>query len=735
MSVNTPETGFRARLQRLARGTAVFAIVLSIAGFAAPSGAAAAETPSPGGDKQIVTLHVSAGLRGTIAPGASTSASLTVQNTSDSLLSAGRVRVELSRTPLADEAAIASWLDDEKAPGSFTALGSESTEPIEGGESDTTSIFVPEATIGTLAPGVYPLRAELNGATTGGPSSDDTVARDATATSVLVVTTTQTAQVGVLVPITATPADGALLTADELTALTAPEGGLTAQLDGVAGTTAVLAIDPSIPAAIRALGSSAPAQATQWLERLDDLPNSRFALQFGDADAAVQAQAKLPELLQPTTLAPFLEPTNFPLTRVPTEPTDTPNGTADPTPAPTETPALPDDEELTEVDGALPRILWPRTDVTAENLAAFAGYLGDGTTTIVSSTAVGGQNAAHATVAGQDLLVTDAASSAALSDAASEADPATRQRLLAEAAAHLYLASSKAPGTPLLIGLDRDETRSPDALREAISAADSIGFELSAVRGTKPVAAKLSTETDPAGAAELTNLLADERTLGAFASILTDPQELLSPERIEIMRVLAVGTPAEDFTEKVQTHRAQTRETLGAVSVPPSSTIQLISANTDLPIRVRNDLPWPVNVQLTVRPSDPRLDVKPLVETVVQANTTLIVKVPVSARVGSGEVDLRLGLHSPTGVVIQDGQILRVAVRADWEAIGLGILGTLIVLLIGLGVVRTVLRRRREAAEAAAAAAAGSDIDPTEAEAVRAALDPEAMEPKDGRGE
>ena len=718
MSVNTPETGFRARLQRLARRTVVFAIALTLGGSAVPSAVSAAETPSPD-DEQSIELHVSAGLRGTIAPGSSTSATITVRNRTDSELSTGRVQVEIGSTPLADDEAVTNWLDDEEAPGDFTALGTDSTASIDAGESATTTVFAPESAVGELAPGIYPLRAELTGATTGGPAADDTVARDATATSVLVVTATQSSLIGVLVPITATPAGGALLTSEELAALTAPEGALTAQLDGVAGTTAVLAIDPSIPAAIRALGTAAPEQATAWLARLDDLPNQRFALQFGDADAAVQAQAQLSELLQPTTLAPFLDPANFPVARVTTPPTTAADETTAPTPAPTEAPVVPTDEELAAVDGALPRILWPRADVTADDLAAFQTYLGEGTTTIVSSATVGGQSAAHATAAGQDLLVTDAAASSALSDAAAEADPAARQRLLAEGAARLFLAEARAPGAPLLIGLDRDETRTPDALREVISAADSIGFEFGALRDIPAAAAALSVETGTPGAADVMSLLADEQTLVAFSSILTDPRVLLGPERIRILRTLAVGTPAEAFAASVAAHRAQTTATLGAVNIPPSSTIQLLSANADLPIRVRNDLPWPVTVQLTASPSDPRLEVKPLVETVVQANNTARVKVPVSARVGSGEVDLRLGLVSPTGVQIQGDQTVRVAVRAEWEGIGLGIFGGLAVLLIGLGVIRTVRRKRREAAEEAAADAAAL----------------EAAEPKDGRGE
>jgi hypothetical protein len=724
MSVITPETGFRARLQRLARRTAVFAIALTLVGVASPGAAGAAETP-PVDDEQTVELYVSAGLRGTVAPGSSTSALLSVRNRTDSELTAGRVRVEIGTTPLVDDEAVTTWLDDDEAAGEFTTLGTDTTEPIATGESSSATIFVPETSLGELAPGIYPLRAELTGATTGGPTADDEVARDTTATSVLVVAATPASLVGVLVPITATPAGGALLTADELAALTAPEGALTAQLDGVAGTTAVLAIDPSIPAAIRALGTAAPAQATDWLARLDELPNARFALQFGDADAAVQAQAQLPELLQPLTFAPFLDPANFPLVRATAPPTGATAGTTEPTPAPTNAPALPDDDELTAIDGALPRILWPRAEVTPGDLAAFAGYLGDGTTTIVSSSTVGGQSAAHAAVDEHDLLVTDAAASASLSDAAAEADPAARQRLLAESAARIFLAEARAPGAPLLIGLERDETRAPDALREVISAADSIGFDLATLRETSPAAAAISAETGTPGAEHVVNLLADEQALGAFSTILADPQVLLSPERIRILRTLAVGTPADEFSASVDEHRALTTATLGAVSIPPSSTIQLLSANADLPIRVRNDLPWPVTVQLTASPTDPRLDVKPLVETVVQANSTLTVKVPVSARVGSGEVDLRLALHSPTGVLIQGDQIMRVAVRADWETIGLGVLGALVVLLVGFGALRTVRRKRREAAEEAdAQSAAALDA---------AAL--EAAEPKDGRGE
>lgn len=723
MTAITPEHGLRARLRRLASRTAVLAIVLGACAVVVPSAASAAGA-SGANDDARVGFHISAGLRGLVAPGSATTAMLTVQNDTESKLSAGQVQVELSRTPLTDEAAVTNWLDDGTAPGEFDTIGSDTTAALDAGESAMTTVFVPAETLGALAPGVYPLRAELTGAKMQNTDDDEAAT---TATSVLVVADSQTAQVGVLVPITATPEGGALLSSDELAALTGPEGALTAQLDGVAGTTAVLAIDPAIVAAIRALGSAAPESAQDWLRRLDALPNARFALQFGDADAAAQAQAGLPELLQPTTLAPFLNAANFSQTPATPAPTGTPPTTPEPTPGPTGTPQLPDDEELTAIDGALAQILWPADELSEDDLASFTRYLGEGTTTIVSSTAVGGQSAAHATAGGNDLLVTDTALSESLSKVAAESDQVDRQRLLAEASALLMLAADRVAGAPLLIGLDRDENRDADALRDAISSADSIGFELSALRATPAIPASVTAQADPARATAVTDLLADEAALTAFSSMLSDPQVLLSPERIRILRTLAVGTPASAFAKNVEKHQKRTTQTLSAVSTPPSSTIQLLTANADLPIAVRNDLPWPVTVQLFVSPTDPRLEVTPMTETVVEANSTKRVKVPVSARVGSGEVDLRLSLYSPTGVQIQGQEEIRIAVRAEWETIGLIVFGGLAVVLIALGVIRTVRRKRHEAAEEAAVEA---QIESLEEVAVESRPDATATEDK-----
>lgn len=708
MTVTTPESGFRARLQRLARGTVVFAIALSACGVGAGSAMAADR------DEGSVELLVSAGNRGTVAPGSSTTAAVTVQNDTDSALTDGRLLLELGRTPLADDAAVTAWLDDGEGTGEFDTIGTDTigtdtTGPVEAGSSTTTSIAIGQESLGELLPGVYPVRATLDDAT--GDDADDADAREITSTSVLVVAADAATQVAVMVPITATPADGALLTSDELTTLTAADGDLTAQLDGVAGTSAILAVDPAIVAAIRVLGSDAPASAIAWLDRLENMPNERFALQFGDADAATQAQAGLTALLGPTTLANFLDSARFVA-----GPAATPTATAGPSPTPTDGPQLPDDAALQAIDGETTGILWPRGNVSTENLAAFAGYAGEGGATILPSTSVGGVAGGHAAIDDHDLLVTHASASEALSRAATEASADLRQHWLAEANARLFLASQTSPDAPLLVGLDRDETRTAGALRDAVTVADTLDTGLSGLRAVPAVPATLASEPDPVRAASLLSMLADEPALTGFSTILDDPQLLLSPERIELLRAISVGATDKEFAAAVAAELADTREILAAVSIPESSTIQLLTANADLPLQVRNDLPWPVTVNLHASPSDPRLDVDPVNPATVQGNTNSRVKVPVSARVGSGELDLRLHLTSPTGVPIGQLESVRVAVRAEWETIGLIVFGGLIVILISLGLFRTVRRKREEAAEAAEADA-GADAAAAETDA------------------
>ncbi|GAB3597320.1 DUF6049 family protein [Microbacterium tumbae] len=670
------------RVRRSPRARVLAALVVGIlatllAGIAAPASASVVDEEEQ--KDGTVEIAVDLGDRGAASADAPLSGAITVENGVAEELTAGQISLELSRAALADQDAVSAWINTGDAAGTFTAVYSAPTAVIAAETAIEAPVFVTAELLQGLAPGVYPVRATLAGAESAGSGT----AWNISVRSVLTIRSDAAPRVALLVPITATPASGDLLSSDELTALTAADGALTAQLDGVAGTAAVIAVDPAIVAAIRVLGTSAPASAVEWLSRLETLSNEVFALQFADADATTQAQAGLTGLLKPTTLDVFLDATAL-------APEDEP--TPSPTPADAE-PTLPSVSELTAVAGELPGVLWPRGDVSAEDLAAFSGYLGEETVTVLPS-ASADSTGANARIGDSRVLVADSALSDLLSSAIAATSPAARAGILAEATAALHFAGT--PESGILIGLDRDETRTADALREVIDTAGP--GTLTSLGATAPGRATLTSEPSDARAARLTQLLDDEDRLEAFATILADPQVLLAPERIGILRLLAVGTPESDFAPAVTAHRAETAATLDAVDIQAyTGPIQLISANVALPVWIRNDLPWPVRLTLEVRPSDPRIDIEPYTEVEATASGNTRVQLPVAARVASGELDVRFSLTSPTGVPIGQSRSAEVTVRAEWENIGLGVLGGVIVLLLGFGVVRTVRRRHREA--------------------------------------
>lgn len=678
MTANSPRNGSHPRARRLLSRLAAVLVVAGIAlGGSAPASAATDE-PKASAD-EVVALGISTGSGARVEPNGPLVSTITIANSTDDALSAGSVDLEVNPTPLGDAAALDSWLDDGSAAGDFRTVATEPSPPVAAGDSIDVGSVADAAELGALAPGVYAVRARLTGATTNDPEA---TAWTLTATSVLVIAPANTQSVGIVVPITATPDDGVLLSADELAELTAPNGMLSGQIDAVTDTPAILAVDPAIPAAIRMLGTSAPASAIAWLQRLEQLANDKFALQLGDADPATQAHAGQKALLTAPDLTPLLQTADFP--------TSTPAPTAPSTTTPT--PALPDNAALMAVAGSQPGILWPRGDLTSSDLATFDGYLGAPGTTIIPSTSFEGSPGAHAVVDGHSVLVTDAAASARLSTAATSTDPIATDREIAAAAGHLFFTSRTSQ--TVLVGLDRSQKRSPVALRDVLSAFASPAVRLATLRNSPPASATLRTTAGTVRAGALTAMLADEQRLQAFSSILDVPALMLAPERIRMLRTIAVGLSDAAFTTATTDRAKHVQDLLGAVSIQRPKPVQLIAASAPLPVWVRNDLPWNVNVSLHSTPSDPRLDIQETTEIVAGRASSTRVDVPISARVASGEVKVDFRLTSPSGVAIGSAETADVTLRADWEAIGLGILGGIIGLLFVFGLIRTVRRRR-----------------------------------------
>ena len=311
-SVFRPGLGRRAR--RVLAVTAVLVLGAPVAAVAsvAPADAGAvqsttpAPTPTPTPDVPLgeTVFTLSPVANGTVRPGEELAVSVTLQNGTLATTAPAAVTLFLGSEPLEDREELTAWLAGENEGVALAPVGSTTLEPVLPQSQQVNGIVVApgDPALAGRTPGVYPLSATYE--SPNGP---------VVSTSAMIVPRegAPAVGVGVVVPITAGATADGLLTALELTALTSPSGSLTNQLDAVEGTEAIIAVDPAIPAAIRVLGTSAPVSATAWLARLESLSNSRFALQFGDADLAPQLQAGLARPLRPISLQAYMDPADF----------------------------------------------------------------------------------------------------------------------------------------------------------------------------------------------------------------------------------------------------------------------------------------------------------------------------------------------------------------------------------------------------------------------------------------
>ncbi|GGH44213.1 DUF6049 family protein [Microbacterium album] len=689
-------TTARSRWRRLAALTAV--ALTGALGAVAPPAQAATED-----DDGSVELSLVAGTRGVTTPGAPFTAVLDIDNPSGEALPPGTAILHLGEQPLRDRDALRAWLRGEGLDVPLTAVGAARTDEVAPGETSSVSVRVDssEDAIADLGPGVYPVRAQLAG----------------TAVQSVVVVADSPRPVGIVLPITAPATTAGVLTSAQLAALTAPDGLLTAQLDAAAGSEAILAVDPAIPAAIRALGETAPASAQTWLSRLTMLANERFALQFADADVAAQVHAGLDGPLRPTSLGAYEAPA----------PQSSPTPSPSPAGVPDDTP--PDLDALLDIGRATGSVYWPMRDAMGpEVLDGLRAWDRDAVALVASRALREGADRASVGARGEGLLAYDAGISAALESIARQQDETARAAAEVAAAAELWFAGDETGGRPLLLALDRmagvlDDGEVPEAAVDADGLAAALDI-VTASAAVEPLGLRDLLEAPPARLTPTTaepdeprvafvaEALAGEARLSHTATVLEDPELLTGQARAEALQVLSVAWDGRTalWRDAARAHLERVRARAEGVGIQQPTTVQLVSAGAALPVWIHNDLPYPVTATLIAQPDDPRLDVTEFTTVTAQPLSSTSIQVPVEARVGSGQVRVALTLLSPTGEQIGPTQTMEVTVRADWERVGIGILIALVTGLVITGVVRTVRRSRR--ARRARLAEAGSPHTP-----------------------
>lgn len=668
-----------------------------------------------------------------VRPGDDLNVLVTVSNPTDAEIGLGTVEVSLAQRALTTRSAVQDWLAEAQSTNRGDVLVSvPTTTVIPAGETVTIPVTVPAASVSLTAANNWGARGIAATLETDGEAQ---IAGRGTFVWFLDEDITPV-NLSVLMPITTPESSAGLIPAIALESYTSEAGLLTRQLDGVINRPVAIAIDPMIIVSIRILGSSAPASAVAWLDRMDLATNEIFPLGYADADPALQSQAGAASVLAPISFDTLIDPSLF------STPTATPTATADDTPSPTpgtdetsgenseETTgaiATPTSAELLAWDYTRTDIAWPGTGSVARADLDFFAASGLSTTilseTNVSRSEIPTPNAVVPLPTGTGL-VTDDALSDALHTAATATTDATWNTAMAEVASRLAVVSAEDPSTArtLVASFDRGWPESADRVGQTLEALSGILWEtpatLQSALGAPPAAgvdfdagAEPDSQLGPARA-----LLDREAALTAFSSVLADPVTITAPARLELLALLSSSwaDQTSSWRDQVTTSLAASAGTLQSVTVTTRGPVQVLGSKVPFPITLNNTFNQAVTVRVQVIPSNGRLIVGSDVETVIDPNSAKAITIPVSAAIGNGDVTLRVTLFTPAGTTIGDSAPIAVNVRADWEGVGAAIFAGLVVAFFGFGIYRNIVRRRKEHAEREAAGdLPDSNIDPT----------------------
>ncbi|MBX3094619.1 MAG: hypothetical protein KF680_08825 [Cryobacterium sp.] len=513
----------------------------------------------------------------------------------------------------------------------------------------------------------------------------------------------------IVAPIAVPPGDEGMLDATTLERYTTPGGVLAAQLGQLGGRPVTLAIDPMILASIRALGTSVPKAAHEWLLRLAGLTNSSFALQWADANPALAIQAGREVLAVPHIR---LDASLFAA-----EGTEIAGGeSGDPV-----MPALPSQAELVAWAHSLGPIAWPGDQTLGtDDLEALAAA-GLESVIVGSSNVTATSSVPHVDLGPVNGIVSDDVVSSLLrSTIAAQTDESWS--LAFEALRHALHDRAAGSAAPVVATLARPAQSVPQRLSQTLDALAQLP-ELRLVPLDRvleqPTTGATYTHDDVTDerAATIAQLLSAEEDVRVFSSALDDPTGLLSSRRAKLLALLSTGWSADSslWHSAAEQFLTDCRGILGAVTIQDSSTINLLADSGPFPVTVRNDLAHAVTVYVTVRPDRPILRVLDgRVELKIPANSQAKAMVPVQT-VANGQVSSIVSLSSVDRTPISTPVRVALNVQAGWETTATVVVIAAIGLMLLAGIWRTVRARRRLLATASVATASTTIVHDTDA--------------------
>jgi hypothetical protein len=635
-----------------------------------------AATTTDGADESTIALVAAPAASGIARAGDPLSVRVTVTNLGDAATPPLTVELAIAGAEPASAEDIAAWFTGETVSLEDRVAATAELSSLDPGSSAVLDLIVDDAA--TVLGGAFGARAAIVRASAEG----SLVVADRTAIVWVPGDATPAARTVFVAPLSTPGIASGLLTSAQLEQLTGEAGALTRQLDAVAGRPVVVAIDPRVVASIRLLGTSAPASATAFLDRLAAMPNETFLLPWADADVpAVLAAGESP--VQPEGAG-----------ALGADPEATATDDPEPGPAP-----------LTLADAAD----WPATlrDVIWSNDPlgpSVATALTDaGARLVITPTSPSTGGATVQETEGLRLLRVDAALSASARDASTAPSQQRFDRAIARVSALLAAAAAAAePGIPAIIALTRDELPSSDRLIDTIGRTVSLPWSTASTAtealSTPATPAELEEPaTDAARLAAVRDAIAAETADRAFASIATTPAAITDVRRLELMAALSAGW-GEQSAAALQRFVDSSTALRQSVRVAESSAITLFADRASLPVTVQNNLDVAVRVYVRVDPDTTQLRVlDQRVEVLVEPRSQTRALVPVES-LTNGQVDITVTVRDATGARIGSPTRVALNLQAGWETAGTIAVAGAVVLLLGVGITRDIRKRRRQRA-------------------------------------
>ena len=733
----------------------------ALAAQSAPAaGTAPSQAPLVEGE---VTLRVDALAPEVLTKGQDLTVSGTITNGTQETLDRAALSVQVQDHTEIITTDLESWLADERESSLTTSLTQDLHAPVPPGATGTFSVTVPAADLplsSTREWGPRGVQVSLaQGATTVAKdrslliwSSDATPSRATGVTTVIPVTASPSELIALSTVALSPPASTEFSTqpADSATVLPAQDpapapSGVTTTVErlrqrvlgllALAGDGVVLAVDPAL---LKALGVPATPPPGSGQATASPTPAETPSAEPSPTTSASTTPS--PSSTATSTASPgakYAFPATDPLTAALTKAVSAGEVIALPW-NDADVPALAHLGETDLISSALERSASSQTvaagaatdtawveDLDSQTLSALPAS----TTTLIAP--------ASAAPVAEDLTYTPSGTTLIDDRVVLLSDPSLSQAL----ASTLSTGSSRSPlceldSRQLLRGLSAIITRQAPALnrnlvvtlgRGAATNPQALGRRLEALMGNswseprtlsrlvsdtrasqnlveRQDLAQQSVSQTELSTSELEQARDVEHTLGSIVGVLASPTTQLEGVTQVVSTVTSTAwrdDPSGRQRALTADHQVGTRitQSLGAA---PSSTINLIAQSADVPVRITSSLNQAATVQVRIFSSSTRLQPLKPVTITVPARGGAVASLPVSA-VGSGDVNLTIHILAPDGTVVGTPAILHMRVRANWESRGVRVGASALVILLVVGVVRTIRSGRRQGPRSAAA--------------------------------